>query len=190
MALSERRVGLLTADIVGASTQSEADSATTLAKGGAGNGGDTHYLRTHRNPVASPAQRVPRCLHGGGRRQVIPFRDGLRQLELGGIRRGRSWASFWGTSRKYPCPLWVKSGLSSQYRFMSALPPKADISAPVRQGGFMSTRHSSSGADTSSPLGPPLALRRCDPRLALSGSGAAGESPLKATAPFARLDPH
>jgi small neutral amino acid transporter SnatA (MarC family) len=36
MALSERRVGLLTADIVGASTQSEAGSATTLAKGGAG----------------------------------------------------------------------------------------------------------------------------------------------------------
>ena len=39
------------------------------------------------------------------------------------------------------CPLWVKSGLSSQYRFMSALPPKADISAPVRQGGFDEYTH-------------------------------------------------
>jgi hypothetical protein len=30
---------------------------------------------------------------------------------------------FW----RQQCPLWVKSGLSSQYRFMSALPRKADI---------------------------------------------------------------
>ena len=32
------------------------------------------------------------------------------------------------------CPLWVKSELSSQYRFMSALPPKADISVACAAG--------------------------------------------------------
>jgi hypothetical protein len=50
------------------------------------------------------------------------------------------------------CPLWVKSGLSSQYRFMSALHPKADISAPVRQGGFMSARPRWTGIGCSFPF--------------------------------------
>jgi hypothetical protein len=38
------------------------------------------------------------------------------------------------------CPLWVKSGLSSQHQSMTALPPKADISAMGWAGRFMSTR--------------------------------------------------
>ena len=43
------------------------------------------------------------------------------------------------------CPLWVISGLSSQHYFTSALPPKADISGLLRQGGFMSTRPKKTG---------------------------------------------
>ena len=45
----------------------------------AGDDGDTHCLRTHRNPVAPPVRCVPRCLHGGRRR--CAGMDGLFHAE-------------------------------------------------------------------------------------------------------------
>src|SRR5919106_5039992 len=60
-----------------------------------------------------------------------------------GFRAPVSASPLWSRCAKRACLLRVISGLSSQHPCMSALLPKADISAPGRQGDFMSTRPSS-----------------------------------------------